>query len=326
MIQKATQFIKSGGIVAFPTETVYGLGADATNEEACKKIFKMKGRPFINPLIVHIANIEQAESIAEFNEDAYKLCKQFCPGPLTIVLNLQKNHNIASTVLAGLSTIALRMPSHPVALELINRSGTCIAAPSANPSGYISATETSHVKEHFSLEEIYILESLSSLRGAIATWQSHEINDIIYGLESTIIDVTSNEPTLLRHGFITLESLELVINKKIKISNSLMEIKAPGMLDKHYSPNTKLRINAESLKSNEIGLNFGDSKLIGSYNLNLSEDGNLIETARNLYSMLRKLDNYAILNKNLTIAIAPIPYINIGFAINDKLKRASYTH
>jgi L-threonylcarbamoyladenylate synthase len=321
MIDKAAEFIKSGGVVAFPTETVYGLGADATNEEACKEIFTIKGRPSINPLIVHVHNIKQAESIAQFNKDAYKLGEQFWPGPLTIVLNLNRSHNIANVVLAGLPTIAIRIPSHPLALELIDRSGTCIAAPSANPSGYISATELDHVKEHFDSQAVYFVESSLSLQGFHGkAQQSQEL----IGLESTIIDLSSDEPTLLRHGFITIESLELVLGKKIKPSSSLMVIKAPGMLEKHYAPNSKLRINATELAPNEIGLNFGDSKLDTGYNLNLSEKGDLIEAAANLYSMLRTLDNYAIHNDGINIAVAPIPYVNIGFAINDKLKRAAY--
>jgi len=311
MIKEAVKFIKSGRIVAFPTETVYGLGADATNDEACKKIFKAKGRPSINPLIIHIKNIEQAQSLGEFNEYARILSEKFWPGPLTLVLNLKKGSNIAASVLAGLSTIALRIPSHPLALELINQSETFIAAPSANPSGYISSTETSHVMEHFRQDDVYILE---------------DSNKSTYGLESTIIDLSSSEPTLLRHGFITVELLESVLNQKIKISNSLMEIKAPGMLAKHYSPHTELRINAENLQANEIGLNFGDSKLCSNYSLNLSETGDLIEAAANLYSMLRKLDDYATLNKISKIAVAPIPFANIGFAINDKLNRASYIY
>jgi L-threonylcarbamoyladenylate synthase len=338
MIEKAAEVIKSGGVVAFPTETVYGLGADATNEEACSKIFRIKGRPSINPLIVHVHNIQQAESIAQFNEDAYKLCKQFWPGPLTIVLDLLKGHNIASIVLAGLRTIAVRMPSHPLALELIERSGAYIAAPSANPSGYISATALSHVREHFTSQEVYFLEPSSLLSAASNSLSiANKYNQFkeLIGLESTIIDLSSSEPAILRHGFITIESLELVLEKKVKISNSLMAIKAPGMLEKHYSPNSKLRINATKLAVSEIGLNFGGSKLDSNYNLNLSETGDLIEAAANLYSMLRILDNYAMRNSatisaekdsqdSITIAVAPIPESNIGLAINDKLKRAAY--
>jgi L-threonylcarbamoyladenylate synthase len=307
-VTQAAEIIKAGGLVAFPTETVYGLGADATDEVAVAKIFQIKKRPGINPLIIHVASIEQAESIGAFNEDAYILSKLW-PGPLSIVMPVRKGAGIAKSALAGLSTVAIRIPAHKAALELIRQSGTSLSAPSANPSGYISATEYEHVFEHFSKDGVFILKDNAKCK---------------YGLESTIVNLTGEMPTILRYGFITPELLSSTLGKPIAITAPLPQIKAPGMLDKHYSPHLPVRLNADSLGAFEVGLNFGRSKLCGCFSLNLSEQGDLIEAASNLYSSLRKLDNYAVLNKIEGIAIAPIPAIGIGIAINDRLKRAAY--
>jgi L-threonylcarbamoyladenylate synthase len=306
-IEIAARIIKSGGLVAFPTETVYGIGADASNDAAVAKIFKIKQRPNINPLIVHVADIEQAKNIGEFNDDAYKLSSLW-PGPLTMVLPLNSAANIAPLVLAGLSTVAIRIPAHKVALELITKSCCMLAAPSANPSGYISATKHTHVLEHFSQQDVLVLE---------------DSNQCEYGLESTIIDLSGEVPAILRYGFITPELLESIIGKDIIQRPHLMAIKAPGMLYKHYAPQTQIRLNTDCLQENEIGLNFGSSNLHGTFSINLSEQCNLAEAASNLYSDLRQLDNYAILNKITRIAVAPIPDVGIGLAINDRLKRAS---
>lgn len=307
-LKQAINFLQGGNIVAFPTETVYGLGASASNEEACQKIFQIKGRPGINPLIVHVASISEAESIGKFNEDARKLASSFWPGPLSIVVPLKRNTNVAASVLAGLDTVALRIPAHNIALELIRESGLPIAAPSANPSGYISATTFQHVQEHFiNTKEVFILQDISNSK---------------YGIESTIVDCSNGDITLLRSGFITKHALEIVIGKKINSMPSLMQIKAPGMMEKHYAPKTRVRLNASNLRPTEIGLNFASSKLLGNFSLNLSEAGDLVEAASNLYSALRTLDNYAEFNKT-EIAVAPIPSTGIGVAINDRLTRAA---
>nr|WP_253308478.1 L-threonylcarbamoyladenylate synthase [Rickettsia endosymbiont of Ceutorhynchus assimilis] len=311
MINKAAKFIKSGGVVAFPTETVYGLGADATNEEACLKIFRLKNRPAINPLIVHVASLEHAKTIGEFNEIANLLANKFWPGALSIVVPLKDTADIAPAVTAGLKTVALRMPAYPLALELIEKVGRPIAAPSANPSSYISPTNAQHVKEHFSgNSEVFIL--------APEAYQSE------YGLESTIIDMTLKEPIILREGFITTELLQTILGMKIAKANAAMEVKAPGMLAKHYSPKVPIRLNAANLENGEIGLNFADSNLQGEFSLNLSLNGDLAEAAANLYAHLRTLDNYAINHNIVRVAIAPIPSVNIGIAINDRLKRAAF--
>lgn len=311
MINKAAKFIKSGGVVAFPTETVYGLGADATNEEACLNIFQLKNRPAINPLIVHVASLEQAKTIGEFNEIANLLANKFWSGPLSIVVPLKDTANIAHAVTAGLKTIALRMPAYPLALQLIEKSERPIAAPSANPSNYISPTNERHVQEHFlDNPEVFILSPES--------YQSE------YGLESTIIDTTLEQPTILREGFITSETLEKILGIKIVKANSTARVKAPGMLAKHYSPKVPIRLNATNLEDREIALNFGSSNLQSEFSLNLSLNGDLEEAAANLYAYLRILDNYAISHNITRIAIAPIPSVNIGIAINDRLKRAAF--
>lgn len=310
-IVKAAEFISSGKLVAFPTETVYGLGADATNELACRKIFTIKGRPKVNPLVVHVANIEQAENIGRFNADARRLADAFWPGPLSIIVPLRGEAPIAPSVSAGLTTIALRIAAHNTALELITASGVPVAAPSANPSGYISATTLEHVKKHFSNEsEVFILPD--------------NLDKSKYGIESTIIDSAVSDLTILRSGFITLESLEKIIGKKISNAPSLMQIKAPGMMDKHYSPKIAVRLNASNLRINELGLNFAGSQLNSAFSLNLSLTGDLMEAASNLYLSLRALDNYAELTGNISgIAVALVPDIGIGVAINDRLKRAA---
>jgi L-threonylcarbamoyladenylate synthase len=306
-IKHAAELIKKGELVAFPTETVYGLGADATNGEACVKIYQLKGRPLDNPLIVHGFCREQLETIAIFNEDAIKLAI-FWPGPLTMVLPRKQEAKIADCVTANLPTIAVRIPAHDIALKLIEESECLIAAPSANKSGSLSPTTSSHVLENFSREEVFILET--------------ELKNK-YGLESTIIDLSTDIPTILRYGFITPAAIESVLGKKVAFASKNSTVKAPGMLHKHYSPKTKLRINAAELRENEVGLNFGGSKLAGDFCLNLSENSDLAEAATNLFYMLHQLDYYARIHNKDFITVAPIPNSGIGLAINDRLQRAA---
>jgi len=299
---KAISIINSGGIVAFPTETVYGLGADATNESACSKIYKLKSRPNNNPIIVHVASVEEARKIGEFNELAEILASKLWPGPITLVVKYKESSGICKNVRAGLGTIGLRIPANEIALQLIRQTGKAIAAPSANISNYVSPTEAKHVLEAFG-SEVHVLDGGKST----------------YGLESTIIDVSTARPRLLRFGFITPESISKLIDMDIEIASN-SEIIAPGMMKKHYSPHVKLRMNATSLKVGEIGLGFGE---IDIGELNLSKDGDLVEAASNIYSMIRILDNNAKKEGFHTIAVAPVPNISIGLAINDKLSRAS---
>lgn len=301
-IMKAAEQINAGEIVAFPTETVYGLGADATSNEACKKIYALKGRPSSNPLIVHIHDKKDAYKYGEINELAAKIIENFWPGPISIVVKSKKDSGICDIATGGLSTIALRMPDHPIALSLIKESGKPIAAPSANISNYISPTEVKHVIESFE-GKITIIEGEKSL----------------FGLESTIVDVSTNEPVILRYGFITPDAISKILGCKVAIMTK-GKIIAPGMLKKHYAPKTSLRLNATQIGAGEIGLGFGADD-IGEFNLSYS--GNLPEAASNFYSMLRLLDAKALRQKFHTIAIAKIPDDGIGLAINDRLKRGS---
>lgn len=305
-IEKAVRIINNGGLVAFPTETVYGLGADACNREACLNIFKAKGRSKDNPLIVHVASLDQAHLLAEFNDDAIKLA-EFWPGPLTLVLPKKEDSCVVGAVTSNLKTIAIRIPSGKVALELINASGSPIAAPSANKSGQLSSTSHHHVEKNFG-DDIFVLKSGKQT---------------VYGLESTIVDLTVKVPIILRYGFITPEAISSLLGKKVEIASKGSSVKAPGMLHSHYAPKTCLRINAEDLYNNEVGLNFKDSRLDSPFSLNLSKKGDLSEAASNLFDYLHQLDEFAMNNNIATIAVAPIPNKSIGLAINDRLKRGA---
>ena len=308
IIAEAVKLIQAGELVAFPTETVYGLGANAFNEEACLKIYQAKGRPSNNPLIVHVASLEQAEELAIFNKEAYLLSKLW-PGPLTMVLPRRNNSRLAECVTAGLSTVAIRVPAHRVARDLIIQSGVPIAAPSANKSGYLSPTSHRHVKAGFKSESVFVIDSETTTK---------------YGLESTIIDLSTSVPTILRFGFITPQIIEQIIDRQVEIATQSSAIKAPGMMYTHYAPKTPIRINAISLEEGEIGLNFGGSKLNSKGSLNLSPTGDLAIAAANLFSYLHTLDDYARVNSLQRIAIAPIPNESIGLAINDRLIRATF--
>ena len=300
-IKKALNFLKNGDLICFPTETVYGLGADATNDSAILKIYSIKNRPIFNPLIIHTYSIEMAEKIAFFNEDARKLSILW-PGPITLVMK-KRNNIISNKATNSLKTIAIRIPSGQIAQNILKSFTGYIAAPSANPSGYISSTKFEHVVEHYKdCRDIFIING----------------TDCVYGIESTIIDVSNNEPTILRHGFIEQETIENILGKPI--SSISKNIIAPGMLDKHYSPHSRIRLNANSLEDEEIGIGFDE--VLDNFELNLSKSGDLKEAAANLYDLLRKADQLALRSKK-TIAVSPIPNKNIGIAINDKLIRAA---
>ena len=304
-IKDAAAIIKNGGVVAFPTETVYGIGADATNQFACLNIYKVKGRPSHNPLIVHVNSLEQVKLYTEFNDNAQKLSK-FWPGPLTMVLKKVQNSGFAECVTAGLNTVAIRIPAHTIAKALIEQSDCPIAAPSANKSGRLSPTNYDHVYNDFK-------DSIAIIK---------DKNSSTYGLESTIIDLSTENPVILRFGFITPEVIEESLGQKVQIASKLSKVKAPGMMLKHYAPRTKLRLNASTLLEGEIGLNFAGSSLVSEASLNLSISGNLAEAAANLFNYLHQLDKYAVKHKIKFIAVAPIPNKSIGLAINDRLFRA----
>lgn len=307
-IKYAVDILQNGELIALPTETVYGLAADATNDEACQKIYALKNRPSNNPLIIHVNSIKMAEEYADFTADARALALDFWPGPLTLVLKARQDaiNKIAPSVSKNLDTIAIRCPAHDVTLKIINELGVPVAAPSANPSNYVSPTRLEHVKEHF--------PNLPFINGGKTQ----------YGIESTILDLSTDEYKLLRPGYIFKETLENKLNKKITaIFKEEEKIIAPGMLKKHYSPRLKIRLNAENLEKNELGLNFANSGFNSNYSRNLSPKGDLFEAAVNLYDMLIELDKVGLANDFKQIAIAPIPNSNIGVAINDKLKRAA---
>jgi L-threonylcarbamoyladenylate synthase len=300
-IATAARLIQAGNLVAFPTETVYGLGADATNDTAVAKIFTAKGRPSFNPLIVHLADQAAAERLVKWTDTAEKLAAHFWPGPLTFVLDRSPACPLSLLVSAGLPSVAVRVPAHPIARALLVASERPIAAPSANRSGAMSPTTASHVAASLGEAVPLILDG-----GACAV-----------GLESTVIDLTGLQPILLRPGGVALETIETVLG--FAVPSALDDDdhpKSPGMLARHYAPRAPLRLNAMSARDGEALLGFGAEAPTGS--LNLSATGNPEEAAANLFAMLHRLDQTAG-----TIAVMPIPERGLGRAINDRLRRAA---
>ncbi len=294
----------NGQPVAFPTETVYGLGADCTNDQAVEKIFSLKGRPSFNPLIIHVLNLDTALKYGEFNRSALRLAQSFWPGPLTLVVPLRPGTNISQRVTAGLETIAIRIPDHPIALKLLKHYPNPIAAPSANKSGYVSPTKYEHVRNEFH-DDVFIIPGDQSC----------------IGLESTIVDCSDEDVTILRPGFVTKTDLEKFLDMSVSEKSSTEAIKAPGQLKHHYSPSLPVRLNATSVFPNEALLTFGSNELTSDIVLNLSLSGNLDEAATNLFDFLRTLDKT---NLHITqIAVTPIPNIGVGLAINERLQRAA---
>lgn len=313
-IAEAAALIKAGDVVAFPTETVYGLGANALDGKAVAGIFAAKNRPSFNPVIVHVANRDDAAKYVEVDARARGLMDTFWPGPLTLILP-KKGSVVSDLVSAGLSSIAIRMPNHPVALQLIEAAGVPIAAPSANASGEPSATTPRHVQE--------------SLQDRVPLILAGGACDV--GLESTVLDLTGDEPVIVRPGAITAEDLEPYIGKVEYDLGNHDKPKSPGQLLKHYAPSVPVRLNAVDVESDEALLAFGSPKFMGIKTggfanqlpdeqfRNLSEHGDLHEAAANLFSMLRDLDN----GVNKKIAVMNIPDQGLGIAINDRLKRAA---
>jgi L-threonylcarbamoyladenylate synthase len=300
-VTRAAQTIQVGGLVAFPTETVYGLGADATNDDAVAGIFDVKGRPYFNPLIIHFSNQVSLAATVVFNEQAKKLARAFWPGPLTLVLPRKSDCSISLLASAGLNTLAVRIPSHPLAHALITAANTPIAAPSANYSGEISPSTAEHV-----------LQSLGEKVDTILDGGPCKV-----GIESTVIDLNGSTPTLLRPGGIVREDLEKVIGPIILSDGSNDMKRSPGMLERHYAPSIPLRLNAKKANSGEAFLAFGST--VNTHHLNLSRLGDLKEAAANLFAMLRMLDQPNFRG----IAVMRIPTSGLGVAINDRLKRAA---
>ena len=299
-IKTAAKAIRSGGLAAFPTETVYGLGADATNDSAVAKIYEAKGRPQFNPLIVHSADKEALKSLVKWSTLADALADAFWPGPLTCVLPRNVDCPVSLLASAGLDTLAVRVPSLDLARSLLRACRCPVAAPSANTSGHISPTTADHVSGEFGSELSIILDGGPSQ----------------IGLESTVIDLTTDEPVLLRPGGISRERLENKIGK-VGVATLETPLKSPGMLDRHYAPTTPLRLEAKAAELGEILLGFGP-EAPGSA-LNLSVTGDLMEAAANLFAMLRDLEQAGPAG----IAVMPIPKTGLGVAINDRLRRAA---
>jgi L-threonylcarbamoyladenylate synthase len=307
-IEEAARVLRDGGLVAFPTETVYGLGADATNAHAVARLFVAKGRPSFNPLIAHVGNLRDTRTLAGFDDHAARLA-QLWPGPLTLVLPRLPTCPVAELATAGLDTIAVRIPDHPVAQALLATLQRPIVAPSANRSGHVSPTAAAHV--------------LADLGGRIDMILDGGVAPI--GLESTIVACLAPEPLLLRAGGLPRAEIERVLARPLgrAFETTAVDVGeaplAPGMLSSHYAPHAPVRLNATSVEPGEALLAFGPPLAGAKRVLNLSPDGELVEAAANLFSHLRALDAAGV----STIAVMPIPAHGLGEAINDRLARAA---
>jgi len=304
-LARAVLLLREGRLVAFPTETVYGLGADARNGLAVAGIYQAKGRPRFNPLIVHVDGLAAAEALVALPEPGRLLAAAFWPGPLTLVAPMRPGCGIADLVAAGLPTLAVRVPAHPLARALLAEFGGPVAAPSANASGQVSPTTAAHV-----------MDSLGGRLAAVLDGGACPV-----GVESTIIGFADGSPTLLRPGGLPVEAAESVLGARVGRDRGAA-ITAPGQLASHYAPAARLRLRADRPSPGEAWLGFGiDPEGIAGAALNLSEEGDLVEAAANLFAHLRALD--AMLGGRGTIAVAPVPERGLGLAINDRLTRAA---
>lgn len=300
-LYEAAATLAAGALVAFTTETVYGLGGDATSDTAVAKIFEAKARPSFNPLISHVPDLDAALALGDFNERACTVAEAFWPGPMTLVVRRREKCPISLLASAGLDTIAIRVPGHPLAVDLLRAAGRPIAAPSANPSGRVSPTTAEHVLAGLAGKVSIILDG-----GPCAV-----------GLESTVLDLSGHAPTILRPGAVTAEMLEPLLGS-VTVAGASAKIAAPGMLESHYAPALPVRLNAETAAEGELFLGFGEiSGPTGSENL--SAAGDVTEAAACLFSLLRALDRPGATG----IAVAPIPESGLGVAINDRLRRAA---
>jgi L-threonylcarbamoyladenylate synthase len=301
-IEAAAACLAAGGLVAFPTETVYGLGADAGNGEAVARLYAAKDRPSFNPLIAHVADTEVARGLARFDAAAERLAAAFWPGPLTLVLPKRPDCGVADLALAGLDSVAVRVPAHPIAHALLTAFKGPVVAPSANRSGHVSPTSAAHV--------------LADLRGRID--MVIDAGPCAVGVESTIVACLGT-PSLLRPGGLPREQIERVLGCALAVAPIADDAPlAPGMLSSHYAPKARLRLDAENAGPDEALLAFGPAPVAG-VTLNLSPRGNLIEAAANLFSHLRALDASGAKR----IAVMKVPHEGLGEAINDRLARAA---
>jgi len=304
-LSEAGRVLAAGGLVAFPTETVYGLGADATSGEAVARIYAAKGRPAFNPLIAHVTDVTAAEREGIFNADARALAEAFWPGPLTLVVPVAPTCSVSSLVRAGLDSIGLRVPAHPIALALLEAFGKPVAAPSANRSGRVSPTRADHVA--------------ADLGGRIEAILDGGATQV--GVESTIIACLPNGPRLLRPGGVTREAIEAVLRRPLPLEEASLAVIAPGMLQSHYAPQSAVRLEATEGAPDAALLDF-HGQLAGEpcvTRVDLSESGDLMEAAARLFDALRLLDASGAAR----ILVAPVPKMGLGEAINDRLMRAA---
>lgn len=304
--RRAGAALAAGRLVAFPTETVYGLGGDARDDAAVAAIFAAKGRPSFNPLIVHVADLAAAERLGVFSATARALAARFWPGPLTLVVPRRADAGISRLVSAGLPSLAIRVPAHPVARAVLAAAACPVAAPSANPSGRVSPTTARHVRAGLDGRVDLIVDG-----GRCAV-----------GVESTVLDLTGETPTILRPGGVTPDDVAAVTGGPVgraatpRAPSAAAPLLSPGMLASHYAPATPVRLEAETAAAGEALLGFG---AVAGATLNLSPAGDLAEAAANLFAMLRQLDEGGY----RAIAVSPIPDRGIGLAINDRLARAA---
>jgi L-threonylcarbamoyladenylate synthase len=305
-LTSASDHLHAGGLVAFPTETVYGLGADARNDDAVARIFATKDRPSFNPLIVHVADLAAAETLGAFGDTARALAERYWPGPISLVLPRLPDSRLSLLVSAGLDTVALRAPAHPLAQQLLTRFGGPIAAPSANRAGEISPTTAAHVFESLGDAPDLIIDG----------------GKCMVGLESTVIDLCGDRPAILRHGAVTREQLERMLGSVDDASTPEpgQAPRSPGQIAKHYAPSLPLRINARDPGPDEAFIAFGEPGGAGAATIrSLSPSGDVIEAAARLFATLRELDRPEF----AAIVVAPVPETGMGRAVNDRLRRAA---
>ncbi|WP_284178389.1 L-threonylcarbamoyladenylate synthase [Rhabdaerophilum sp. SD176] len=306
-LARAGAMLAGGELVAFPTETVYGLGADATDPQAIAQLYAAKGRPRFNPLIAHVASLDQALALGEFPTEARVLAEAFWPGPLTLVVPARAGGPVCELARAGLDSVAIRVPDHPVAQAILQAAGRPVAAPSANRSGHVSASDARHVEE--------------DLAGRIAAIVDGGATPI--GVESTIVGCLGGVVTLLRPGGVPREAIEAKLGRPLETASADPgRPLAPGRLSSHYAPQHGVRLNATALRPGEAYLGFGSAEPGGAEpvaRLNLSRSGDLAEAASRLYGCLRVLDSVP----STGIAVAPLPGTGLGEAIQDRLSRAA---
>ncbi len=303
-IGEAARALRTGKLVAFPTETVYGLGGDATNDRAVAAIFAAKGRPSFNPLIVHVSNVSAATQFAELSAKALAVAKRFWPGPLTLVLPRRRDCRISLLATAGLDSVAIRVPAHKIAQTLLMMAGVPLAAPSANPSGRLSPTAADHVLGDLGDKVEFVIDD----------------GPCSIGVDSTVLSLLDDRPRILRPGAVTAEQIADVLREPIETAASADDADAPrspGRLLSHYAPSLPVRLNAAAAEAGEALLGFGPAAPKNA--LNLSATGDLQEAAANLFAMLRQLDD----PKYRAIAVMPVPETGLGLAINDRLRRAA---